>query len=63
MVVIFSNNLAELKIIHIDPLTLLVDATITETNVPANSKPNFEVCEGANLVPVNGKNVHIEVSN
>ena len=31
-----------------------MDATITETNVPANSKPNFEVSDGANFVPVNG---------
>jgi len=33
----------------------LVDATITETKVPANCKPNFIVGEGENFVPVNGR--------
>ena len=32
-----------------------VDATITETKVPANCKPNFIVGEGENFVPVNGR--------
>ena len=32
----------------------VVDATLTETKVPATSKPNFAVAEGVNFVPVNG---------
>ena len=32
----------------------LVDATLTETKVPATSAPNFAVAEGVNFVPVNG---------
>ena len=32
----------------------LVDATLTETKVPATTKPNFAVAEGVNFVPVNG---------
>ena len=35
-----------------------MDATITETRVPANSKPNFELEDGAAFVPVNGEYEH-----
>jgi len=32
----------------------LVDATCTETHVPATKKPNFTVTEGVELIPING---------
>lgn len=32
----------------------LVDATCTETHVPATTKPNYKVGSGVNLVPING---------
>eukprot|EP00092_Neocalanus_flemingeri_P030778 GFUD01033429.1.p1 GENE.GFUD01033429.1~~GFUD01033429.1.p1 ORF type:complete len:486 (-),score=94.83 GFUD01033429.1:107-1420(-) len=32
----------------------LVDATCTETHVPATKKPNYKVSGGVNLIPING---------
>jgi len=39
---------------HVKIRSKFVDATCTTTHVPATRKPNFEVAEGVNFVPING---------
>jgi len=50
----FISLLDESLEYHVEMKAKLVDATCTETHVPATKQPNYSVSESVNLIPING---------